>query len=248
MTHYLSVFCFVKNESLILREWLEHYLWQGVDHIFLFDNDSSDRPEGCISGLGSFVTIQKKPGRLNQNKMFNQAFGLHGKTSEWVIFCDADEFWFGHRQRLVDVIRKRDSQGFSSIFTNWKHFGAMGRAKQPESARLSLTMRGPVCGEPFDGKVATRTKNTLEIGVHSNVVTGKKIRDNRELSLNHYRIGSDEYFDIKRNRNRRYHSPLVRKGLPFNWFVRDWDHYRELHDLNEIEDTALRDLVIRGYS
>ena len=31
-----------KNESHILKEWIEHYLNQGVDKIFLADNGSTD--------------------------------------------------------------------------------------------------------------------------------------------------------------------------------------------------------------
>ena len=40
--YYLSIVAIFKNESWILKEWIEHYLNQGVDHFFLIDNGSTD--------------------------------------------------------------------------------------------------------------------------------------------------------------------------------------------------------------
>ena len=31
-----------KNESMGIREWIEHYVWQGVDKILLINNNSTD--------------------------------------------------------------------------------------------------------------------------------------------------------------------------------------------------------------
>ena len=31
-----------KNESMGIREWINHYQWQGVDNILLINNDSTD--------------------------------------------------------------------------------------------------------------------------------------------------------------------------------------------------------------
>ena len=40
-TDVLSIF---KNETMNLKLWLEHYLWQGVGHFYLIDNGSTDNP------------------------------------------------------------------------------------------------------------------------------------------------------------------------------------------------------------
>ena len=42
MTTTLCLVAIFKNESHILKEWIEHYLNQGVDKIFLVDNGSTD--------------------------------------------------------------------------------------------------------------------------------------------------------------------------------------------------------------
>jgi len=38
----LSVGALFKNESIIIKEWLEHYIYHGVEHFFLVDDNSDD--------------------------------------------------------------------------------------------------------------------------------------------------------------------------------------------------------------
>ena len=36
--YYLSILAQFKNETMNLKLWLDHHLWQGVQHFFLIDN------------------------------------------------------------------------------------------------------------------------------------------------------------------------------------------------------------------
>ena len=38
----ISVLVMFKNESMIIKEWFEHYLNEGVEHFYLIDNGSTD--------------------------------------------------------------------------------------------------------------------------------------------------------------------------------------------------------------
>ena len=65
-----------KNESQILKEWLEHYISQGVDRFFLVDNDSNDNYYDIIkpyvdSGIVVLV-IDRRPN--SQIKSYNEHF------------------------------------------------------------------------------------------------------------------------------------------------------------------------------
>lgn len=42
MKHYLSVCCIFKDEAPYLEEWLRFYSLIGVEHFYLYDNDSTD--------------------------------------------------------------------------------------------------------------------------------------------------------------------------------------------------------------
>jgi hypothetical protein len=36
--HNLSILSMFKNESMIIKDWFEHYLKEGVEHFYLIDN------------------------------------------------------------------------------------------------------------------------------------------------------------------------------------------------------------------
>ena len=40
--YFFSIGAIFKNESHILKEWVEHYLFHGVDHMFLINDKSTD--------------------------------------------------------------------------------------------------------------------------------------------------------------------------------------------------------------
>ena len=50
--NFLTVVGIFKNEGHIIREWIEHYLREGVDNFVLIDNGSTDDYQNQI---GEFV-------------------------------------------------------------------------------------------------------------------------------------------------------------------------------------------------
>src|SRR5690348_9778161 len=40
--YYLSIGAIFKNESHILGEWISHYLYHGVEHFYLINDESND--------------------------------------------------------------------------------------------------------------------------------------------------------------------------------------------------------------
>ncbi len=45
---YLVVAALFKNENHILKEWIEHYLYHGFDHIYLINDQSTDNYKETI--------------------------------------------------------------------------------------------------------------------------------------------------------------------------------------------------------
>lgn len=39
---YFTIGAIFKNESHILKEWIEHYFYHGVEHIYLINDNSTD--------------------------------------------------------------------------------------------------------------------------------------------------------------------------------------------------------------
>ena len=40
--HEISIISMFKNESSIIKCWIQHYIDEGIDHFYLIDNGSTD--------------------------------------------------------------------------------------------------------------------------------------------------------------------------------------------------------------
>src|SRR5262249_4766808 len=62
-TGYLSIATIVRNEAPYLAEWLEFHRMLGVEHIYFYDNESTDDSIGVISPFAqdNFVTVTPWP-------------------------------------------------------------------------------------------------------------------------------------------------------------------------------------------
>jgi Glycosyltransferase family 92 len=96
---FLSVLAIFKNEADNLAEWIEHYLWQGADRIYLIDNGSND---GRLRVLRPYVASGRvrvlwRPARHMQAAHYNEAFDLFRlrERTRWLAVVDLDEFLYG---------------------------------------------------------------------------------------------------------------------------------------------------------
>ena len=43
--HYLSIGAIFKNEEMVIKEWIDHHLFHGVEHFYLINDNSTDASE-----------------------------------------------------------------------------------------------------------------------------------------------------------------------------------------------------------
>jgi glycosyltransferase involved in cell wall biosynthesis len=118
----LGVLAIMKNETDVLREWIEHYRWQGVDKIFLIDNGSTDDPQRILREhiASGFIEFFSRPQPHRQAQHYRDVFRKAGirRKVEWLVTADLDEFWFsplGDLKRGIETIRER----FDLVYANW---------------------------------------------------------------------------------------------------------------------------------
>lgn len=82
-----------KNETMNLKMWLDHYLWQGVEHFYLIDNGSTDNPMTILQEYidKGIVSYYFKPEKYNQIKHYREVFDSE-KLKEiikfaFIVFC-----------------------------------------------------------------------------------------------------------------------------------------------------------------
>jgi len=242
----IGLMAIFKNESMVMREWIEHYKWQGVDQIILLNNNSDDDWQSIVKDYEGFVTVKDAPEKYGQMKYYNTVGipFLKEKGMDVLVVADFDEYYFGRDGKLLkDYIQETFSKPGhpASVICGWTMFGSNGHKTQPTSVRKGFTMRWSDKTEPANGltgKSIMMISDIPESGLtcqHSPKLNGRTDQCPTGLQLNHYSVMSKEYFDkVKKTRGDVFTS------LHEN--VRD-DSYFNKYDNNNVKETLLADQV-----
>lgn len=89
----------VFNVAKFLMEWVMYHSYLGVDHFFLYDNNSEDNLEGTLSILGRQFNVSRHPWPWikTQEAGFAHCALLASKKCQWMLYVDVDEFVFSPR-------------------------------------------------------------------------------------------------------------------------------------------------------
>lgn len=233
-----------KNEGHILEEWLLHYIYHGVEHFYLVNDNSNDDFKNIINKYANYVTLfhndiqTKNVGR--QILIYNKYFRPILNESKWFAILDLDEFLYSPNDiHLPNIIEKYNN--YAQLRVNWLHFGSSEHVYQPQSVIEGFMKRAQIdSSKPyFSYKSIFKGNSLINFGVHSNVVNNSEIylkyEENNipDLIINHYCIQSQDFFlKIKATR-----------GDCDNWFdhqnlKRDLDYFKG-YDINNIYDDRL---------
>jgi hypothetical protein len=233
-----------KNEGHILEEWLLHYIYHGVQHFYLVNDNSNDDYMNIINKYSEYVTLfhndiqTKDIGRqvLIYEKYFRPIL-IH---STWFAILDLDEFLYSPNEiNLQTTVEKYNT--FSQIIVNWLHFGSNGHNLQPSSVVEGFLKRSIIDNSKpyFSYKTIFKGNDLIGFNVHSHKVVGSEIYlkydeiQIPELIINHYCIQSEDfYMKIKSTR-----------GDINNWFdhqnlQRNYELFK-MYDINDIYDDRL---------
>ena len=190
-------FCLVaifKNESEILREWIEHYIREGCSKFFLIDNDSDDNylpiiEKYCNSGK---VELIKDPQKHAQKDLYNKYFLSKIKEYEWTLICDLDEFVYSRNDfNTIKDFLSSVKPDISQIAIPWKIFGSNGfdklDKKEPKSVIDTFTKRMDYSKkEGFQG--VSYIKEDVKMNLCKCIVRSEKV-----ISMDlHYSIKNDD--------------------------------------------------------
>ena len=109
MKYYLSLVAIFKNEHQIIKEWIEHYLMEGIDHFYLIDNGSDDAYRHKIDPYikTGQVEVAVDPRPDMQTEHYNNYYLRRIKEeTEWIMVVDLDELIYARRdhQRISDYL------------------------------------------------------------------------------------------------------------------------------------------------
>jgi hypothetical protein len=209
---YLSICAHYQNEGPYLREWIEFHRLVGVEHFYLYDNQSTD---SHLEELAPYVeegivTLHPwEPVPPHQADLYDDFLSRHREESRWVAFIDCDEFLFSPTGRSVAEVLA-EYERWPGVGVNWATFGRSGHvAKPPGGVIENYLMRSDTPSNSYfksivDPARVIRCRNGHEFIYESLLAVDenhypiqKKLSRTKSVSfarlrINHYVTKSDE--------------------------------------------------------
>ena len=261
----LSIATIFQNEAPYLQEWIEYHRMVGVEHFWLYNDESTDNWEEVLRPYRAekIVEVINWPSHGFKNYIVNQrnsckdALKRATGVTKWLALMDVDEFLHPDQERTVTECLAKHFSHAAGVYIHWHHFGTGGITLQDgESLLFQLTTCGNMCHpKNSTGKSIVRPECTQPDDLLSNhhfaMKQGARYYngDGQELTL----LGPDLKLDGK------VHSKLIRLN---HYTMRDenffhsvrlartrglgleerlvWEHY---HAFNLEQDRTIIDFI-----
>ena len=237
--NYLSILAIMKNEAMNLKIWIDHYIYQGVDHIYLIDNGSDDDTISIINDLINnnypitlYILLEKHV----QVKHYKYVYDKENlkEATKWLIVVDLDEFFYCKNSKISNELHNYEDYDF--ITSKWRMFGSNNCIKHPKDIRISLTKR--IEDLHINTKYIFQTKNINSSSLDIHWLTDG-YKNNIDLSeifrLNHYPIQSKEFFEKVK---------MTRGAADQEQNVRDWDYFDSYNIDTDYNDEDLKNMIL----
>lgn len=218
----------VRNELDIVDQVLDHLLSQGVDHVLVADNRSTDgTSERLLQRQSAQVHVVRDDeiGYYQAEKMTRLARAANRSGADWIIPFDADEFWFAEGASLATWLRRSDLDVVEAVMHN-----------------VFPTTVGTVMdrARPIHGKVAFRAHALARLSQGNHSVDRPGRRDpGRHLYLAHLPWRSYEQFISKVDQGAKALAAVTMED-------RLGDHWRRLGRDDENALRARWESLLRG--
>jgi hypothetical protein len=226
-----------------LKVWLDHYIWQGVEHFYLIDNGSSDQPLDILKDYinKKLVTYIYKPDPYKQLEHYRSVFKSKTlkKESYWLIIADLDEFFYGLKNKIINILPYLNK--FDVVYCNWIMFGSNDLDDHPKDIRISITNSN---NKFHDNKKYIFKTNSIinpsQIQIHKIDLVKRIYCGNSVIHLNHYPIQSKEYFKAVKIPRGDVNNRESNK-------IRNWEYFKK-YDLDKIKkDDYLKSLIQKNF-
>lgn len=252
----LSVVAIMKNEAPYLKEWIDYHMKVvGVEHFYLYDNDSKDNPFSILKPYidRGFITYKVIKGTKRQHDAYNDALNTYSDETKYMAFIDIDEFIYCGDKSILDFLDNNlcDKDSVGGIVLNWLLFGSSGHSSKPEGGVLENYIYRAKYDfkENYHVKTICEPTKTLAFvnahyavykhGIHAENISGHEVYGAKSKPVEgvpviyHYFTKSREEFNAKRLR-----------GKADDWRIRGEAEFDKF-DQNEVLDLNLKNLLTK---
>lgn len=132
---YNVVICgMFKDEAPFLKEWIEYHLIIGIDHLYLYNNNSTDNYAEILEPYinQKIITLIDWPYDHSQMECYKHFHDTYRHETMWYTYLDIDEF-FCLRDNITIMDWLQNHKHYPVIFVNWLMFGTSGQMKHDYS-------------------------------------------------------------------------------------------------------------------
>ena len=226
-----------KNEAKFLDEWIQFHLVIGIEHFYLYNNNSDDNYEEVLKPYTEkgIVDLIDWPFNHSQMEAYKDCYDKHRNDTNWLTFIDVDEF--------ICPIATNDIKSWLASYKNypgvavyWKQFGSNGKlnhdnnelvieqytqcwSKPSTYTKMFCNMDFPIAKfknmHTFNSKICgikippiNQYKKIMTLGIHRLSMFG-----NSTIQINHYwGKAYDCFLENKVNRTDAYHENSLEMG------------------------------------
>ena len=195
----LSICAIFKNEAPYMREWIEYYLLMGVDHFYLYNNNSDDNFRGILMPYveHGVVTLQDWPDIPGQISAYKHWYEHYRHETNWCTFIDLDEFLCPIcADNLKQWLERHHKYPLYAIY--WKIFGTSGKIK------------------PVEGKLVIEQYTNC----WDKLATATKLIYNTDYDIERFFTSMMHKFNVK------HHGISIPPINQFGHFINHWEIHR----------------------
>ena len=229
----VSICAIFKNEAPYLKEWIEFNNIVGVDHFYMYNNNSEDDYEAVLkpyikSGL---VTLIDWPQNQKQMECYQTCIKDYARETKWLGFIDIDEFIVPKSTDSIYEFLKAFENKAGAVNLYWKLFGTSGRMDRdlsglvcedftvcwPKYCDIGKCFYNTAFGFDFESKYAKQLhhkfwanykgKNVPPVNIFNHICVGNRnIADVADfpIQINHYFTKSYKEYAMKRSKGDVY--------------------------------------------
>ena len=245
----LSVCVCIKNEAKYMRDFVSHYVGQGVDHFYIVNNGSTDNIEDTIQSLPNasqitMITDNRDMGMLTKDSgahghalLLNEHFfPLIVSETKWAIMVDCDEFMGGQNGYTIASYLETLGSEVGCVYVLWNIINpakdAEGKICEhfvPELNRKRInhdhmgSMNKYIRFASDFGKSIVRTSMCTRLWIHLCHTTGIRINNYGHV------LATDKQAD---NHNKISYSENAFASVPIylnHYAIRNQDDYIKKH-------------------
>lgn len=235
--HTISLCGIFKNEAKFLDEWIQFHIIIGIEHFYLYNNNSDDNFADVLKPYieKGIVDLIDWPFHHSQMDAYQDCYNKYRNETNWLTFIDADEF--------ICPIIENDIKTWLASYKNypgvavyWKQFGSNGKLhhsnnelvieqytqcwpKPSTYSKMFCNMDFPIAKfknpHIFNSKIygikvppVNQYKKIITLGIHRSSIFG-----NSAIQINHYwGKAYDSFVENKINKSDVYHENNIEMG------------------------------------